>query len=121
NSGKDTSYISAPVPVSIPGGVSGWKSVAAGYRHTCAIANTGVTYCWGENQSGQLGDVVAPNNNANYTPTPVTGSFVEISAGFNHTCAIDAGGTGFCWGSNADGKLGNATPGINPVPTAVSG
>jgi alpha-tubulin suppressor-like RCC1 family protein len=121
STGKVIDFYSLPVPVQSPAGVSGWKSVAAGYRHTCAIANTGVTYCWGENESGQLGDVMAPNANANYAPTPVSGTFVELSAGFSHTCAIDAAGTGFCWGSNADGKLGNTGPSIQPMPTAVSG
>jgi len=119
--GADTSRISLPVPVSIPAGVSSWKSVAAGYRHTCAIANTGTTYCWGENQSGQLGDGVGVSTNPTYTPTAVSGSYTEISAGFNHTCAIDASGAGYCWGSNADGKLGIAGAGIFSTPTAVSG
>jgi alpha-tubulin suppressor-like RCC1 family protein len=119
--GNVLDFYSLPVPVQKPAGVSSWKSVAAGYRHTCAIANTGTTYCWGENESGQLGDVIAPNTTPNYAATPVSGTFVELSAGFSHTCAIDAAGVGYCWGSNADGKLGNGGASIQPMPTAVSG
>lgn len=33
--------------------------------------------------------------------------FVEISAGYSHTCGVTNRGSGYCWGWNSDGQLGN--------------
>jgi alpha-tubulin suppressor-like RCC1 family protein len=42
-------------PVAVSGPAIGFTSVHAGGRFTCAIASSGQAYCWGSNQSGQLG------------------------------------------------------------------
>ena len=47
-------------------------------------------------------------------------SVTAISAGFAHTCAI-ADGTAYCWGSGADGVLGNGTTPDSATPVAVGG
>ena len=46
---------------------------------------------------------------------------VIVSAGNNHTCAIDAQGNAFCWGLATSGQLGNGTVLTSPTPVAVSG
>lgn len=42
-------------PVPVPGPDAGFRSVAAGGRHTCALTGDWSAFCWGDNGRGQLG------------------------------------------------------------------
>ena len=95
------------------------KQIAAGYNHTCALSNSGKTYCWGAASSGQLGD----NQTSTQRNTPVlvedgaaTGSdtdgtylinIKQISLGQYRTCALSNSGKTYCWGSASEGELGD--------------
>lgn len=97
------------------------QAFSTGGSHVCAVTG-GVAYCWGYNNEGQLGNgTTTPSN----TPVPVDTSGVlagktvtDISAGSNHTCAV-ADGEAFCWGYNANGRLGRGAGGSSSVPVAV--
>ncbi len=39
-------------------GLGGVTAIAAGAAHSCALRSDGSVWCWGGNQSGQLGDGV---------------------------------------------------------------
>lgn len=48
-----------------------------------------------------------PDAPADATPPPLAGlAAVQVVAGDAHSCAVDANGRVFCWGSNAYGQLG---------------
>jgi alpha-tubulin suppressor-like RCC1 family protein len=115
-----------PVTVEVPGGVTGWSQITAGWYHTCAVAEgSGAAYCWGQNGVGQLGNndlgVESPVPVAVEVPVGVTG-WSQITAGRFHTCAItETSGAAYCWGSNDNGQLGNNNPGDDSaVPVAVT-
>jgi alpha-tubulin suppressor-like RCC1 family protein len=91
--------------------------LAAGEEHSCGITTIG-TRCWGLNQDGQLGN---GSTTTSSTPVPVTGSFVAITAGLRHTCALTATGGAFCWGANTFGQLGDGSNTARTSPTAVAG
>ncbi len=63
--------------------------------------------CWGANFSGQLGDGSNVNRNVPARVVALTGSVVEVSAGSEHSCVVNADGTMRCWGANFSGQLGN--------------
>lgn len=93
-------------------------ALAAGEEHACLLDPEGAAWCWGANESGQLGNgSLVPSA----TPVRVAGGrrFVAIQAGGSHTCALTAGGEAFCWGSNRFGQLGSggaSTAEFEPVP-----
>ncbi|MEN9723610.1 MAG: hypothetical protein RJB38_1596, partial [Pseudomonadota bacterium] len=98
---------------------SGYSSVVAGARHTCAIrASDSKLFCWGDNTSGQLGDATQQTG---LVPTPVYSSlaFSSMALGGSHTCAISSTSSLYCWGKNTEGQLGiGGTSGVS-VPTQV--
>ena len=57
------------------------------------------------------------------TPTAVSGghTWATISEGYATTCGVTTSGSGYCWGWNNAGQLGNNTTTNEDVPTAVSG
>lgn len=114
---------SADTPTLVAGGVT-FTEISAGSRHTCGITTGGAVYCWGANESGQLGTGVASVVPV-IAPALVAGisNALEISAGETHTCARVQGGQVSCWGSSEWGKLGNDTfsGAVFAAPTPVSG
>ena len=98
-----------------------FASVSGGAAHTCAVTTTGVAYCWGSDDRGQLGDgtTTTPHN----VPTAVAGGFIfaSVSAGYNHTCGVTTAGAAYCWGNNDVGGLGNGSYTDSDVPVEVSG
>ena len=122
--GMDTTAIAVnrPVPVAAPADVTLSKP-AAGESHTCAIGSDDRTYCWGWNESGQLGDGTTTDQ-----PTPVAVDappgviFESLDAGSRHTCAMSTAGDAYCWGASIRGLLGDGViSGVlrhQPVPVA---
>jgi alpha-tubulin suppressor-like RCC1 family protein len=47
--------------------------------------------------------------------------FVDLSAGFQHTCGLTAAGGLYCWGYGKLGELGNGTFNTFNTPRAVTG
>lgn len=99
---------------------SGATALIAGQRHNCAVVSGGIS-CWGRNQHGQLGDGTLVDKNV---PTAVSGAPadpVELAAGQRHTCARTSAGAISCWGSNANGQLGDGTTADHITPAPVTG
>ncbi|MGH9262028.1 MAG: RCC1 domain-containing protein, partial [Acidimicrobiales bacterium] len=115
--GTDTTDRATPTLVA---GTLAFRSVSAGYLHTCGVATTGAAYCWGYNFFGQLGDGTGAGQ---FTPKAVSGgaSFSSLSAGLLHTCGVVAAdSTARCWGSNSAGQLGIGGGPSQFTPTPVA-
>lgn len=96
-------------PVLVNGGLK-FKFLRTGWNTTFGITTAGVSYSWGGDFAGRLGNGASGNTDA---PSLITGNhdFRSIDGGNDHTCGTTQSGTGFCWGSDNNGRVGNGAPG----------
>jgi len=121
----DGSTVSSNVPVPVAGNLT-FSVLAPGHDgyYTCGITRLGAAYCWGSNFDGNLGTggsyVSLRESNI---PFPVAGGhiFRAITGGGHHVCALTASGTGYCWGRNRVGPVGDGTTEQRSTPTAIAG
>lgn len=115
--GRWPDYVTNPVAVA---GKYRFRSVSAGYNHTCGITLGSVVYCWGGNFNGELGDGTTAEH---LVPTRVASSvrMRQVSAGVHRTCAVSEGDIAYCWGSNAYGAIGDGSSTERWTPVRVSG
>jgi alpha-tubulin suppressor-like RCC1 family protein len=123
-------------PVAVVGGLTFKTLATGGYNvppdgsgFTCGTADTGNSYCWGDNRAGMLGSGL--NSPENVTPIGVdqstSGRFSVVRLGTNHACAVSAAGGAtpagvvYCWGANANGQLGLGSTTNARSPARVGG
>jgi alpha-tubulin suppressor-like RCC1 family protein len=105
----------APVQVAgLPGKPDG---LALGGRHSCALV-AGAVWCWGDNESGQLGDGSHADRSEPAVVGGIPASVTQLAAGDAHTCAVAAGGL-HCWGANGQGQLGDGSREERAAPVAA--
>jgi len=106
--------------------------IAAGHDHTCAVTALGELYCWGRNESGELGTGNVSGETFSSTPqkVPTAGPVRQVALGgvvisgtpptlYAHTCAILTDTTVQCWGANSQGQLGIGSGGWQDKPSTV--
>jgi hypothetical protein len=119
------------------------NSISVGKNHSCAIFNeyhhtdgnlsyirSNVLRCFGDNTYGQvmnpnsvLAATYCSSNKCSMTNKPLLFDVVSVSAGDNHTCAVQNIGTvnaplykTICWGKNDQGQSGE----VQSVPIVTS-
>jgi uncharacterized protein YjdB len=120
-----------------------YASIASGIRASCAATTDSLVYCWNEGavpsvvvtpiRLGALtvgqgllcglagGDAYCGDAPGTLTLVPGGHVFTAIAAGAFHTCAIAADSTGWCWGQNGGGQLGDSSLQESPTPVQVVG
>ncbi|HEX6808747.1 MAG TPA: hypothetical protein VF118_12215 [Gemmatimonadaceae bacterium] len=102
--------------------------LTAGVYHTCGI-DGGTVYCWGAGARLRLGSATTDTLCGGYIYAPCSATplavpdlppVVAVSAGNEHTCALTADGSAYCWGSNEYGQLGSGDPAEDLSPRAVA-
>ena len=102
------------------------KAITGGEFHFCAILDDDSIKCWGRGVEGQLGSGGTGGTYNSYVPSKATGSLgtgryaVAIDAGYDHTCALLDNGDVNCWGSDAQGQLGNGATSSSNVASLIS-
>jgi alpha-tubulin suppressor-like RCC1 family protein len=102
-------------------GLHGVVAVATGTAHTCALVQSGGVECWGANSNGQLGDASTTESAVPVQVDGMQSGVAAIAAGLAHTCGLLATGTVLCWGTNANGELGDGKTLDSDAPVPVAG
>lgn len=116
-----------------PVALSPISQIAMGEDHACMGTSSSLS-CWGINGDGQLGvppasvtdscvDVEGDAQPCSLAPVSVpsfASDIVAVGAGTVHSCALDAAGSVWCWGGNANGQLGDGTTTPRDQPMRVA-
>lgn len=103
------------VPVTASRVVTPVVQVAMGYRHTCALFQTGGMACWGARERGQLGT----GSNSYFPiadprpPLDLTGLVAKVVAKRDNTCALMGDGRPYCWGDDGVHQTGSGDNTVN--------
>lgn len=118
------------IPVLVSGGGT-WATLSAGNATTCGLRDDLSLWCWGLNLDGEAGVSSSLSKELILAPTPIdmpetnSGSpttWIDLSVGGVHACAIRSDYTLWCWGKTNVGALGNnQLSSVQMVPKQVYG
>lgn len=121
--GNNTVAVNSTTPVDVLGLTNTVRVLSAGNSYTCALTTIGGVKCWGVNTliwrglPSPVGDTATPVDVAG-----LTSGVVDVSAGFNHACALTQSGGVKCWGSNQFGETGDSfSINYSSIPADVVG
>jgi alpha-tubulin suppressor-like RCC1 family protein len=102
---RDPPKPDAPTPV------ERWASADGGNLHTCGIRLDHTLWCWGRNDSGQLGARANAGDLEADEPRQVgsDADWERVAAGHDSTCAITIDHRLYCWGDNTFGQIATGT------------
>lgn len=100
--------------------LTGIQSISAGTGFSFALKNNGTVWGWGSNLEGQLGNGKTDSNPVT-VPVQVQGLMdtIQVSAGHDHSLALERDGTVWAWGRNDSGQLGEGTTSSQLIPVQV--
>jgi len=96
-----------------------FSTITAGATFTCARGRESGAFCWGLNNSGQLGDGTTTSHSVPVPVKGLSGRLVSLTAGNAHACAVTERNEMFCWGNNLDGQIGRGDRESTAAPTLV--
>lgn len=110
----------------IPVGVDS-VSLSGGGGTVCMLGSDAKIYCWGGNDTGQLGNGNTTNSSLpvavqqGAVPAGVSVRGLSVGGGLGtNACMLGSDGNAYCWGGNSRGQLGNGSTINSSTPVLVS-
>jgi alpha-tubulin suppressor-like RCC1 family protein len=103
-----------------------WTSISARGSYVCG-ARSGMAYCWGSTQGGQLGDGLWSSFREPYAPDAPIAAGDAVDIGFDAknfaptatTSCLLSQGHASCWGDNTFGGLGLGSVSLHRTPVEI--
>jgi alpha-tubulin suppressor-like RCC1 family protein len=120
-----TASVGCVSPPAMVGTAVRFTQVSAGGFHTCGVGTDKFIYCWGLNESGQLGVTLADGAQFTGIPQRIGSSvtFKQVSVGYRYSCGLGEDNAIYCWGNNEDLQLGRgvfSAATVNPTPSRIA-
>jgi alpha-tubulin suppressor-like RCC1 family protein len=97
---------------------------ASAYMSLCALLDSGLVFCHGDNRAGEFGDGTYEPASV-HQPTLGAGGLrwasLGRSTGTPRVCGLDGDSRAYCWGYNLNGEVGDGTMQNRLLPTPVHG
>ncbi|NDC48130.1 MAG: hypothetical protein EBZ61_03435 [Micrococcales bacterium] len=104
----------------VPSDIGSVSQISVGVTHTCVVSVSGTVTCWGMNNYDQLNvPYFWPPENPQ-DPLAQETKVLDVSTGYEHSCAISDTGLLRCWGDNTYGQI-NVPELLGPVTQVSSG
>lgn len=113
--GRTGTVVTAPVQI---GTVTTWNGLGVGLGHACAVRTDNSLWCWGGNNTGQLG--TGRDRETGVSPTQVGTGYTAVTAGDMFSCGVKTDNSLWCWGTNDHTQLQYATQHFSPYTTSGS-
>lgn len=109
----DGTFNTTHIPQQVLGGGSGAAllnnvtKIVSGRQNVCALRSNGTVFCWGEGgEPLGTGDILEPDSavplqvvtGEQAHPSGFLSNIIDITMGFDLTCALDQAGNIYCWG-----------------------
>ena len=107
-------------PVAVTGLSGKFVAVSLGASHSCGLNEAGGVFCWGGNETSQLGDGSTEDRATGAGVSGLGAHVVALQAGGYHTCVLVQGNRPLCWGRDSDGQLATGTLAQSSNPIALS-
>jgi alpha-tubulin suppressor-like RCC1 family protein len=117
----DNALTNRSSPVTPVGGITNWSQISPGTTHSLGLTSTGITYAWGENAYGRLGDNTVTNRSSPVTVVGDITNWSQVSAGGTLSLGLTSSGIAYAWGRNNYGQLGDNTITNRSSPVTVVG
>ncbi len=96
--------------------------VGLGADHSCALLEDRSVWCWGDNQSGELGRGTVSTGGELPAVVPGLRDIERLAIGGRHSCVLHGTGRISCWGDNDSMQTGSPDAAQDVVsPTEIAG
>lgn len=118
----DGTTVNKSSPVTIAGGGTTWKMIAAGVQTSFAIKTDGTLWSWGRGTFGVLGNNTTTNRSSPGTVAGGGTTWKMVASDEGTLCAgaIKTDGTLWRWGSNSNGEIGDNTTVNKSSPVSIT-
>ncbi len=79
-------------------GPAAFKSLSHSHYSPCGIASDDRIYCWGKNDTGQLGRGFSSAEEHDVAPIVSAMTFSQLAVSAFHACGLGTDGELYCWG-----------------------